>query len=82
MERVKLALLRFQRVHLEPFSSSVSIHLGKHCDVLRDLVPFAHFKKREKTLGSVTFTKMQDEACNYTKNNTPPCVFFTFFKLY
>ena len=25
---------------------------------------------------------MQTEACNFTKNNTPPVVFFTFFKLY
>ena len=36
------------------------------CDVLRDLVSFAKFKKREK----------------HPWRNTPPRVFFTFFKLY
>ena len=36
------------------------------CDALRDLVLFVQFKK----------------ACNFTKINTPPWVFFTFFKLY
>ena len=42
-------------------------------DVLRDLVPFVRFKKLEKhPYRSVTFTK----------SNTPPWVFFTFFKLY
>ena len=39
------------------------------CDVLRDLVPFVQFQKREKhRWRSVTFT--------------PPSVFFTFLKLY
>ena len=43
-------------------------------DVLRDLVPFVQFKKREKhPWRSVTFS---------TKSNTPSWVFFTFFKLY
>ena len=37
------------------------------CDVLRDLVPFVQFKKRE--------------ACNFTKSNTSLWMFFTFFKL-
>ena len=42
------------------------------CPALRDLVPFVQFKKREKhTRRSVTFS-----------SNTPPCVFFTFFKLH
>ena len=42
------------------------------CDVLHDLVPFAHFKNREKhPWRSVTFSK----------SNTPPWTFFTFFKL-
>ena len=26
--------------------------------------------------------KMQALACNFAKSNTPPCVFFSFFKLY
>ena len=43
-------------------------------DALRDLIPFAQFKKREKdTWRSVTFS---------IKSHTPPLVFFTFFKLY
>ena len=44
------------------------------CDALRDLVPFVLFKKRgNDQWRSVTFS---------TKSNTPPWVFFTFFKLY
>ena len=53
--------------------------MTNQCDALRDLVPFVQFKKREKHSGrSVTFSK----ACNFTKSNTLPSVFFTFFKLY
>ena len=37
------------------------------CGALRDLVPCA---------------KSLAKACNFTKSNTPPWVFFTFFKLY
>ena len=43
----------------------VGININHKCDVLRDLVPFLQFKKREKH-----------------QINTPPWVFFTFFKLY
>ena len=32
--------------------------------------------------GVLLLVKLQAEACNYTKSNTPPWVFFTFFKLY
>ena len=46
-------------------------------DALRNFVPFTQFKKREKhPWKSVTFIKVED------KSNTPPWVFFTFFKLY
>ena len=42
-------------------------------DVLRDSVPFEQFQNREKHLWkSVTLL---------SKSNTPPWVFFTFFKL-
>ena len=41
------------------------------CDALRNLVPFAQFKKRER----------HPWRSNFTKSNTP-WVFFTFFKLY
>ena len=47
------------------------------CDALCDLVPFIQIKKRAKhPWRSVNFS------CNFTKINTPPWVFFTFFKLY
>ena len=31
--------------------------------------------------GRLLFVMLQALACNFTKNNTPPWVFFTFFKL-
>ena len=43
------------------------------CDVLLNLVPFVQFEKQENTHGGVIFS---------TKSNTPPWLFFTFFKLY
>ena len=52
------------------------------CGALRDLLPFVQFKKREKLpCRSVNFN-CRLEAYNFTKINTPPWVFFTFFKLY
>ena len=51
------------------------------CGVLRDLVPFVQFKKREKhSWRSVTFSKIAGYK-PVTKSNTPPWVYFTFFKL-
>ena len=32
--------------------------------------------------GVLLLIKLQAEACNFTKSNTPPWVFFTFFKFY
>ena len=32
--------------------------------------------------GVLLLVKLQASACNFTKSNTPPWVFFTFFKLY
>ena len=46
-------------------------------DALCDLVPFVQFKKREKHRWKV----LPYLACNFTKSNTLPWVFFTFFKL-
>ena len=48
------------------------------CDVLRDLLPFLQFKKR----GKYPRRRLLLVACNSAKSNTPPWVFFTFFKLY
>ena len=46
---------------------------------LRKFGPFVQFKKREKhQCRSVNFSKV----AGFTKINTPPWVFFTFFKLY
>ena len=51
------------------------------CDAMRNLVPFAQFKKRENTHGRVLLSvKLQPKACNFTKSNTPPWVFFTLLK--
>ena len=48
------------------------------CDVLRDLVPFVQFKNVKNTHGGVLlWVKLQA-----TTSNTPPWMFFTFFKLY
>ena len=56
-------------------------------DALSDMVSFVQFKKRERfPWRSVTFSKvlllvkLQAKACNFTKSNTPPWVFFTFLK--
>ena len=39
------------------FPSAVSTSKATICDVLRDSVPFVHFKKHEKHVKSVTFSK-------------------------
>ena len=42
-----------------------------------------NLKNVENTHGGVLIlVKLQAEACNFTKINTPPWLFFTFFKLY
>ena len=53
------------------------------CDALCDLVPFVQFKKSEKhSWGELILVKLQASVCIFTKINTPPWVFFTFFKLH
>ena len=42
----------------------------------------AQKKKKNTYKGVLVLVKFQDEACNFTKSNTPPRVFFTIFKLY
>ena len=57
-------------------------HPKLHYDALHDLVSIVQFKKREiHPWRSITFSNRL-VACNFTKSNTPPWVFFTFFKLY
>ena len=52
-------------------------------NALHDFLPFAQINKRENTHGWVLLlVKLQAEACNFTKSETPPWIFFTFLKLY
>ena len=42
-----------------------------------------NFKNVKNTNGGVLFlVKLETEACNFAKSNTPPWVFFMFFELY
>ena len=51
-----------------------------HCAIWYHLYNF----KNEKSThgGALLLVKSQALACNFTESNTPPWVFFTFFKLY
>ena len=51
-----------------------------HCPIWFHLY---NSKNGKNTHGGVlTLVKLQAEVCNFTRINTPPWVFFTFFKLY
>ena len=64
-------------------SSVQEVYTRHICGALHDLVPFVQFEKREKhPWRSINFSKVAGFACNFTNINTPPWVFFTFFKLY
>ena len=41
-----------------------------------------NLKNVKNTHGGVLLLVKLPAVCNFTKNNTPPSVFFTFFKLY
>ena len=56
---------------------SVMNNMMPICGALRDLVPFVQLKNVKNTHRGVLLLV----ACNFTKSNTPPWVFFTFFKL-
>ena len=72
----------FQNLNTPLNRVSLKLFRENICDVLRDVVPFVQFKKREKhPWKSVTFSKVVGLACNFTKNDTSSGVFFTFFKL-
>ena len=61
---------------------AITLSTEKICDDLRDLVSFLHSKKCDKhPQKSVTFRKLKTSVCNFTESNTPPWMFFTFFKL-
>ena len=53
------------------------------CGALRDIVPFVKFKKPENAYtGVLLLVKLRARACNFTKSNTPPWVYFMFYKWY
>ena len=55
----------------------------KKKDVLRDLALFVQIKNVKNTYGGVLLlVNLLALACNFTKSNTPPWVFFMFLKLY
>ena len=58
------------------------IYTEINCSVWRNLVLFVRFKNVKNTHGRVLLLKkLQAKACSFTESNTPPWVFFTFFKL-
>ena len=58
-----------RNVDVKWVTTTKKTHDKRICGTLRDLVPFVQFTKRENTHGGV-------------RTNTPPWLFFTFFKLY
>ena len=82
LQRWMISLV-FKKMRLKVYlrscqTSMIELLLEKICDALSNLVPFVQFKKREKhPWRSVNFS-----TCNFAKINTPPWVFFLFFKLY
>ena len=50
------------------------------CTIWYHLYIFKNVKKTHR--GVLHIVKLQVEACNFTKSNTPPWVFFIIFKLY
>ena len=53
---------------------------GVRCAIWYHLYNLKHVKNTHE--GVLILVKLQAEACNFTKINTPPWAFFTFFKLY
>ena len=64
------------------FEKRTTYCFAQNCDTFGDLLPFVQFKNVKNTHeGVLILVKLQASACNFTKINTPPLVFFTFFKL-
>ena len=51
-----------------------------HCAIWYHLHNSKNVKNTHR--GVLILIKLQAKACNFTKINTPPWVFFTFFELY
>ena len=68
---------------IEPLRGGTSLKkiINKKCFAQFDTI--CTIQKREKhPWRNATFGKERLLACNFTKSNTPPWVFFTFLKLY
>ena len=51
-------------------------------DVLRDLVPFVQFKRRQNTYGRMLLlVRLNASDWNFTENNTPPMGVFHVFQI-
>ena len=64
--------LKINNKSIFKFNCNIFSNASINCDALCNLVPFIQIEKRKK----------HPIACNFTKGNTPPWMFFTFFKLY
>ena len=95
MMSIVLKNKNLHRCRLKHIQSDLSINLSKismyliimniiyHCDILRDYVPLIQFKNVKTHMKECYLQEsFQLQACNFTKSNTPPLIFFTFFKLY
>ena len=65
----------FKELETNTVSANLNLELLKIWDPSRDFVPFVQSKKRENTHGETS-------TCNFTKSNSLPWVFFTFFKFH
>ena len=80
--RVALLVQQSSRIKMRPTQKPLIARLDIW-DGLCDLAPFVQFKEREKhPWRGDTFSKVTVLSLKFTKSNTPPWVFFTFFKLY
>ena len=67
--------------HYQKATDNHGNHKIHSCDALPNLASFVQFKKREKhSWRSVNFSKVAGCSLRFAKINTPPWVFFTFFK--
>ena len=80
-EAQQLVVCQYQKTYWKR-NPEITKYFSTKCDALRDLVPFAQFKKRENNpWGSVNFSKVAGWSLQLFKINTPPWVFFTLLKL-
>ena len=73
-ERMELLIKHWLHHHQPNFSTEKNLIW----DALRDMVPFVQFKKHKRTPVDECYFWWSCRACNFTKSNTSPWVFFTF----